>query len=329
MDIQPSPSKAPTRPHSQAPPCRHLQITGCRLLGCVRSLSSLLCLSYPRVVPRTCSGPRAAPRTCSGPRAAPRTCSNPGPAQTLCLASASGPPPLKRTDVVKCLSQIEDMVSKHRGELIPLTKPAGYSLRIGSLQDTVHAESEDQLQVWEDCYLADGMKMVVLGVLDDCSAADGQLVLLLCQDGNVYAYEFEVLHLVARSLKDLFDSGAEFPGQKSFRFGECFNDVTDEEWDEVMQCDEIMKIKEEHDKFQQLLMEQMRENLDAIEKRKKSECQSVKRKSSSRREEKKHDDADQLTRKSQRCGGNTKQNNKQNRRPMVGVNTRCLQGCPL
>ena len=126
---------------------------------------------------------------------------------------------------VKFLSKVEDFVSTHRGKLIPLTKPAGYSLRIGSLQDTVHAESEDQLQVWEDCYLPDRMKMVVLGVLDDCSAADGQLVLLLCQDGNVYAYEFEVLHLVASSLKDLLDSGVEFPGQKSYKFGDCFNDV--------------------------------------------------------------------------------------------------------
>lgn len=125
------------------------------------------------------------------------------------------------------LGKIEKIVSKHRHNKIPLAKPKSYELRIGGLEDTVHAGDGEQLEVWKDCYLPERMEMVVIGALDDfrCSAAGWQLVLLLCEDGNVYAYEFEVLHLVARSLEDLFKSGAEFPGLEKHRFGECFEEL--------------------------------------------------------------------------------------------------------
>lgn len=131
------------------------------------------------------------------------------------------------TDAVEFLGQIEKIVLKHRHNKIPLAKPKSYELRIGGLEDTVHAGDGEQLEVWKDCYLPERMEMVVIGALDDfrCSAAGWQLVLLLCEDGNVYAYEFEVLHLVARSLEDLFKSGAEFPGLEKHRFGECFEEL--------------------------------------------------------------------------------------------------------
>ncbi|XP_038844005.1 uncharacterized protein LOC120043487 isoform X1 [Salvelinus namaycush] len=170
------------------------------------------------------------------------------------------------TDAVEFLGQIKEIVSKHRDRKIPLAKPKSYELRIGGLEDTVHAGDGEQLEVWKDCYLPERMEMVVIGALDDfrCSAAGWQLVLLLCEDGNVYAYEFEVLHLVARSLEDLFKSGAEFPGLEKFRFGECFEELTEEEMEKQMQCDEIKKIDDEHIQFRRRLEIEMLEDLKAI-----------------------------------------------------------------
>ncbi|XP_029629807.1 uncharacterized protein LOC115206722 isoform X2 [Salmo trutta] len=169
-------------------------------------------------------------------------------------------------DAVEFLCQIKEIVSKHRNSKIPLAKPKSYELRIGGLEDTVHAGDVEQLEVWKDCYLPERMEMVVIGALDDfrCSAAGWQLVLLLCEDGNVYAYEFEVLHLVARSLEDLFKSGAEFPGLEKFRFGECFEELTEEEMEKEMQFDELKKIDDEHFQFRRRLAIEMLEDLKAI-----------------------------------------------------------------
>ncbi|XP_038844002.1 uncharacterized protein LOC120043485 [Salvelinus namaycush] len=171
-----------------------------------------------------------------------------------------------KKEAVEFLSQIKEIVLKHRNSKIPLAKPKSYELRIGGLEDTVHAGDGEQLEVWKDCYLPERMEMVVIGALDDfrCSAAGWQLVLLLCEDGNVYAYEFEVLHLVARSLEDLFKSGAEFPGLEKFRFGECFEELTEEEMEKEMQCDEIKKIDDEHIQFRRRLEIEMLEDLKAI-----------------------------------------------------------------
>nr|ACI67356.1 15.5 kDa protein [Salmo salar] len=169
-------------------------------------------------------------------------------------------------DAVEFLGQIKEIVSKHRNNKILLAKPKSYELRIGGLEDTVHAGDGEQLEVWKDCYLPERMEMVVIGALDDfrCSAAGWQLVLLLCEDGNVYAYEFEVLHLVARSLEDLFETGAEFPGLEKFRFGECFEELSEEEMKKEMQCDEIKKIDDEHIHFRRRLQIEMLEDLKAI-----------------------------------------------------------------
>ncbi|XP_072530830.1 uncharacterized protein [Salminus brasiliensis] len=124
------------------------------------------------------------------------------------------------------LAAIGSIVKKHSGTLIPLVKPKSYHVRMCGQDDTVYAGNEDQLEAWEDHYLPERMKMEVIGAIDDfpCEAYARQLVLLLCEDGNMYAYEDEVLHFVATSLSDLFENGMTFPGVTSFNLGECFED---------------------------------------------------------------------------------------------------------
>ena len=125
-------------------------------------------------------------------------------------------------DLVKAAS----VVDRSSGTLIPLVKPKSYHMRLCGQDDTVYAGNEDQLESWEDHYLSERTEMKVIGATDDfpCEAFARQLVLLLCEDGNIYAYEDEVLHLVARSLSELFESGMTFPGIESFKLGECFED---------------------------------------------------------------------------------------------------------
>ncbi|KAK6329493.1 hypothetical protein J4Q44_G00014710 [Coregonus suidteri] len=159
------------------------------------------------------------------------------------------------------IGEIEKLVSKYRNRKVTLEEPRSYELRIGGLEDTVHAGDNELLEVWENLYLPETMAMVVIGALDDfpCSASRWQLVLLYCEDGNIYAYEFEVLHLVAKSLKDLFESGAKFPGWDTFKFGECLN-MTPEELAEMMQSKDIKQIEAENAKYQSSILTEMIED---------------------------------------------------------------------
>ncbi|KAL6461066.1 hypothetical protein MHYP_G00310320 [Metynnis hypsauchen] len=149
-----------------------------------------------------------------------------------CLTAATKATPDGCVNLVKAAS----VVKKNSGTLIPLVKPKSYHVRVCRQDDTVYAGNEDQLDAWEDHYLPERMAMEVIGAIDDfpCEAYDRQLVLLLCEDGNIYAYEDEVLHLVARSLRDLFESGMTFPGIKSFNLGECFEDYEElQMWSDI------------------------------------------------------------------------------------------------
>ena len=71
------------------------------------------------------------------------------------------------------------------------------------------------------------MKMEVIGVLEECpcNADSAELVLMVCEDGKVFAYEDERLHLVASDLKELFECGVQFPGAKYFYRGQSFEDM--------------------------------------------------------------------------------------------------------
>ncbi|XP_022542312.2 uncharacterized protein LOC111197153 isoform X1 [Astyanax mexicanus] len=161
------------------------------------------------------------------------------------------------------------IVNKYSGTLIPLVKPKSYHVRVCGQDDTVYAGNEDQLEAWEDHYLSERMRMTVIGAIDDfpCEAFARQLVLLLCEDGNIYAYEDEVLHLVAESLKDLFENGMTFPGIESYNLGECFEEYTEEEYNELMECSEMKEMREAHEKFRESLGLELLECLEDLEKR--------------------------------------------------------------
>ncbi len=124
------------------------------------------------------------------------------------------------------LCGIANFVKHHGNSTIPLVKPKSCTLRICGLEETVYEGDEEQLEAWKDYYLPERMEMEVIGAIDDfpCDAYGLQLVLLLGEDGTVFACEDELLHLVARNLRDLLQSEMAFPGIETFKLGECFEE---------------------------------------------------------------------------------------------------------
>ncbi|XP_067235417.1 uncharacterized protein [Chanodichthys erythropterus] len=159
-----------------------------------------------------------------------------------------------KEDVVD-LSGIANFVKRNRDVKIPLLKPRGSALRICGQEGTVYEGDEEQLEAWKDYYLPERTEMEVIGAIDDfpCDAFGLQLVLLLGEDGRVFAYEDELLHLVAVNLRDLLQCQMVFPGMETFKLGECFEEPTAEEYHEMMESDEVKKMKKLHKEFRQSL----------------------------------------------------------------------------
>lgn len=166
------------------------------------------------------------------------------------------------------LDAVADVVKGHNGTLIPLVKPKSYSVRVCGQDDTVYSGNEEQLEAWKDFYLPERMEMVVIGAIDDfpCDAFGLQLVLLLCEDGKIYAYEDEVLHLVARNVKELYETGLTFPGFESYNLGECFEDYTEEEYNENLESKEMKEFTEAHEKYRDALRLELLESLQEIKR---------------------------------------------------------------
>ncbi|XP_067236830.1 uncharacterized protein [Chanodichthys erythropterus] len=153
------------------------------------------------------------------------------------------------------LSGIANFVKRNRDLKIPLLKPRGSALRICGQEGTVYEGDEEQLEAWKDYYLPERTEMEVIGAIDDfpCDAFGLQLVLLLGEDGRVFAYEDELLHLVAVNLRDLLQCQMVFPGMETFKLGECFEEPTAEEYHEMMESDEVKEMKKLHKEFRQSL----------------------------------------------------------------------------
>ncbi|TSO05470.1 Growth factor receptor-bound protein 10 [Bagarius yarrelli] len=175
------------------------------------------------------------------------------------------------------LDAAANIVKSHNGTLISLVKPKSYSVRVCGQDDTVYKGNEDQLEAWKDFYLPERMEMVVIGAIDDfsCEAFGLQLVLLLCEDGKIYAYDDEVLHLVARNVKELHETGLTFPGFESYNLGECFEDYTEEEYNEIMESKEMKEMKEAHEKYRKALELELLESLQEIQRNQSKMLHSI------------------------------------------------------
>uniref|UniRef100_A0A672GT73 Uncharacterized protein n=1 Tax=Salarias fasciatus TaxID=181472 RepID=A0A672GT73_SALFA len=107
--------------------------------------------------------------------------------------------------------------SQNRFKKLPLNKPAGAVLTICELEDTEYKEKLDEVSGWGNFYLRDIVNMRVVGVVEGTSCPVGDLVLLTCEDKQLYGYDGEELHVVAPNLpKAINDKKIDYPASESY-----------------------------------------------------------------------------------------------------------------
>ncbi|XP_062292432.1 uncharacterized protein LOC133996941 [Scomber scombrus] len=158
------------------------------------------------------------------------------------------------------LAWVSDFVSTYRHKSFTLENPAGATLRIGGLDDTIYRDAHARVNGWGKFYLPGPVHMQVIGVVEVTSCPCDQLVLMTCEDKKVYAYNGEELHLVASSVKQL-DKEIEYPASKIYYKGEAFKDMTEEDWDKVRAGPVGRKLDQEHHKRVTLKKSKFLENL--------------------------------------------------------------------
>ncbi|CAK6961008.1 uncharacterized protein LOC121913114 [Scomber scombrus] len=157
------------------------------------------------------------------------------------------------------LAWVSGFVSTYRDKILPLENPAGATLRIGGLDDTIYRDAHARVNGWGKFYLPGPVHMQVIGVVEGTSYPCDQLVLMTCEDKKVYAYDGCELHLVAPSVKELKDF--EYPASKSYYKGEAFKHMTEEDWDKVRAGPVGRRLDQEHHKRVTLNKSKFLENL--------------------------------------------------------------------
>ncbi|KAG6936837.1 hypothetical protein G0U57_011120, partial [Chelydra serpentina] len=116
------------------------------------------------------------------------------------------------------LDLVSSYVKKHKGQIMSFKVQQNFQLRICGLDETFYAGQSDVLEDWEMLYLPKPVKMEVLGTVDDvpCLATGQQLVILVADNGSVYAYEEELLHRVGKTLEEFLIEGLRLFGQKVY-----------------------------------------------------------------------------------------------------------------
>ncbi|XP_010786638.1 uncharacterized protein [Notothenia coriiceps] len=144
------------------------------------------------------------------------------------------------------LKEVLDCVSKERHKTFDLKKTAVATLKVGLLEDTIYSEEPKVVNGWGKFYLPKKVSMQVVGVVEGTSCPWDQLVLMICEDEKLYAYDGEELHLVASSPKQLDEEGISYPGSKTYYEGEAFKDMTNEDWGKVRNSPTGRKLDQEH-----------------------------------------------------------------------------------
>ncbi|KAF7686528.1 hypothetical protein HF521_015890 [Silurus meridionalis] len=135
---------------------------------------------------------------------------------------------------VTSLDYIRKIVLRHQHSHLTLKNWEGNIFRVGTLKDTLYKDELDILEEWEQYYLPEHTSMQVIGVLGRFSykSLNGELVLMVCEDGKV--------------LKELFESGPQYPGIIQYYHGQCFEDMTDADLNNVKQSPKMIAQKKKN-----------------------------------------------------------------------------------
>ncbi|CAH2291765.1 Hypothetical predicted protein [Pelobates cultripes] len=138
------------------------------------------------------------------------------------------------------LDAISQYVQKNKGKILRLPKETQLSLLVCDLNGTAYMGQTYMLDSWQSLYLPKQTKMEVLGISENYSSMCSgiQQVVLVAEDGRVFAYEEETMCLIAKTLPELAKNGV--------RKSEVYfypHDLSDEEEEKLQQNEEIKKIR--------------------------------------------------------------------------------------
>ncbi|XP_073444286.1 uncharacterized protein [Dendrobates tinctorius] len=140
----------------------------------------------------------------------------------------------------KYLEAVSRFVQSHKDTSVKWEN-SDYCLRLCDLSGTIYMGQKFMQESWEECYLKKPTKMQVFGTLENIQVMlpSVQWIILVGEDGCIYAYGEEELHLIAKSLKEFVENGMS-------KIYSTFvdSDASDEEGEPVHQDEEILKIRQ-------------------------------------------------------------------------------------
>ncbi|XP_037769796.1 uncharacterized protein LOC114020300 isoform X2 [Chelonia mydas] len=162
-----------------------------------------------------------------------------------------------------CLDLVSRFVKENKGKTILFEEQQDFQLHICGLDGTFYAGQSDMLEDWEMLYLPKPVKMEVLGIVPDvpCLATGQQLVILVADNGSIYAYEEELLHRVGKTLQEFLIKGLQLFGQDVYP---CAKDLEPESEEEWVKDPEIQQIRQSARDFIESKEEAIGKHLDFL-----------------------------------------------------------------
>ncbi|KAM9738229.1 uncharacterized protein ACNS7B_013647 isoform 2-T3 [Menidia menidia] len=172
--------------------------------------------------------------------------------QQICDSSRTDMSDFPKCNGIRGLEYLEwvsNIVSQLRKETFTLPRPAGATLTVGPVEDSVYGDDPGTLNGCGKFFLPSPVKMQAVGFVVGTPFPCEQLLVMTGEDKAVYAFDGDELHLVASSLNELCSQGIIYPASKSYYRGEAFKDMTNEDWDKVRQGPVGQKLAQEHHKL--------------------------------------------------------------------------------
>ncbi|XP_042689256.1 uncharacterized protein LOC122168190 [Centrocercus urophasianus] len=155
------------------------------------------------------------------------------PSQAATQHSSQPPGPASLFYTACSLNDIRECVRKLRGQMVGFEKQPQFRLRVGGLEGTFYEGQEELKEYCEVLYLPQPTKMEVVGTVDDvpCLAMGQQLIILVAESGEVYAYEEDTLHKVAKNMQEFTKIGLQRLGKEVYHCGEHIDSLDEAERD--------------------------------------------------------------------------------------------------
>ncbi|KAM4032355.1 uncharacterized protein ACNLHF_019626 [Anomaloglossus baeobatrachus] len=146
----------------------------------------------------------------------------------------------------KNLEAVSRFVQSNKDTIIQWEN-SNYFLRLCDLNGTIYMGQTFMQEGWEQLYLPKPTRMQVFGTLEniDVMLPSVQCIILVGEDGCIYAYREEELQLMAKSLREFVKTGI------SDKYPTIYmeSDSSDEEDEPLQQDEEILKIRQRTKEF--------------------------------------------------------------------------------